>query len=221
MIPWLIVSAVRLCVDCLTTFAGLYICSAYGFLNTIWIEFILVQLLEHGPFFYIWWTILNYRSYLFELREKRKRLLDEKLYRIQLSRKTRRRGPRGKKNSTKSVQDRRSTASLTTITTIVDHINSKKNSLSTRSLDTLLEMIEKRKHKEESLSQTADSDDETEDGDVQSKLMKKLQLTNEDIDQAKHCKSESSSEHCDEVHIDDEIIKDHIFIRQRVRISQI
>ncbi|XP_045478056.1 uncharacterized protein LOC123683197 isoform X2 [Harmonia axyridis] len=101
LIPWIVVGTIRLCCDIVATVIGLFICSKYGLLSTLWIEFLIVQLLKHGPAFYVWLTIV------------------------------------------------RDSISQATIATIIHRLSHRdKENMSTRSLDTLLEIID-RGHREE------------------------------------------------------------------------
>ncbi|XP_044759347.1 uncharacterized protein LOC123317054 [Coccinella septempunctata] len=179
LIPWIVVGTIRLCVNVLGTVAGFYICSKYGVISTLWIEFLFAQLLQHGPFFYAWLTIINYRLDLREIELERAKVMEQEVYQIKLCKKSRQKlmASRGQ-----LLDDRRDTISFSTLTTIIQRISDrKKDNLSTRSLDTLLEIIEGgHPHEETNSIISATSSTKTD-----LELIKSLQITEEDIQEVK------------------------------------
>ncbi|XP_045478055.1 uncharacterized protein LOC123683197 isoform X1 [Harmonia axyridis] len=146
LIPWIVVGTIRLCCDIVATVIGLFICSKYGLLSTLWIEFLIVQLLKHGPAFYVWLTIVRYRSYLLDVEEERRKQMEQEIYLIRTGRKSRRQMTVEQR---RSIQCKRDSISQATIATIIHRLSHRdKENMSTRSLDTLLEIID-RGHREE------------------------------------------------------------------------
>ncbi|KAK9885201.1 hypothetical protein WA026_010706 [Henosepilachna vigintioctopunctata] len=150
LIPWITVATLRLCIDIMTTFVGLYISLSYGVMRFLWIEFLLVQILQHGPSYYIWLTIVRYHGHLIQLRELRvKKILEEKMYRIQSKRKIKQLLLSQKERVWSGMEIDRIPISESTVNSVIDRINLKTNDLTTGSLDTLLEIIEKHKEKKD------------------------------------------------------------------------
>lgn len=60
LLPWLTVGAIKsIGISFLSTFTGLFICAMYGLFRPVCLDFLLSQVITHGPSVYVWYVVLR------------------------------------------------------------------------------------------------------------------------------------------------------------------
>lgn len=179
LIPWLVVAFLRIFSNSLAFIAGMYICSQYGFFSHLWIEFLIVQIVDHCPFFYIWLSVYAFRRRLHLDEERQRRKIEESQYKIKNRRKSRQQLMWPSKYLKEVNDEERNVMSESTFERLNDKGSSKKQPH--RSLDTLLTLIDKERENETLISVESNDNGAT----FYQSLLRTLGISKEDVDEAK------------------------------------
>ncbi|KAF2900667.1 hypothetical protein ILUMI_05519 [Ignelater luminosus] len=188
LLPWLMVGAIKcLGMGLLSFCTGLFTCVSYGLYRPACVDFVLAQVIDHMPSFYMWFCVLSYYR---ELKlcatslsyESSKSDFDSELT-------VRRRRVRSMADNVvlkhqyhhQIIDEDRHLISVSTIENIVQQLTTDLHRKTTRSLDSLLGVMAAEAEKEEIMNLGDDLPSEEVGLTIQEKTAKLLKLTEADI----------------------------------------
>ncbi|XP_022905060.1 uncharacterized protein [Onthophagus taurus] len=180
LIPWLIVSTIKcLLMGVMSLLTGLYICVVYKFSKAACWDFLLTQIIDHGPSLYTWLCVLSYYKHL-------KLISSLKIYPPRRSTPSTLFDLTGRRRRVKglvldlnlnSLNDDRQLLSTSTFDDLFHQLNVGAKCTPSRSLDSLLTKITADVKKEEFFKIAEEELDEDETLSIKDRALKSLNVS--------------------------------------------